>query len=140
MPWPEGTRVQALHADDAAQAYLAAIRRRVGGAFNIAADDVLDGEAVAELMAAGRLVALPKAAVRAAVATAWNSRLVPVSPGWVDMAAGSPIMDTTRARELLAWAPVRSARETVAEVLQGMADGAGTASPPLRPRGGHARR
>ncbi|MGC4175875.1 NAD-dependent epimerase/dehydratase family protein [Demequina sp.] len=134
LPWPAGTRVQALHADDVAAAYLASVRLRRGGAFNVAADDVLTGSVVAELMAGGRLVETPTSVLRGAVSAAWNARVVPVSPGWVDMAAGSPIMSTARAKDVLGWAPRRSAYSTVEEVLAGMADGAGTASPVLRPR------
>ena len=129
-------RLQAVHADDVAQAYLAAVRTKAGGAFNIAADDVLGGRDIASLLSGGRYREVPTAAVRAAVSAGWNARLVPVSPGWIDMAAAAPVMDTTRARDQLGWSPRRSALDTVAEVVAGMADGAGTASPPLRPRGG----
>jgi len=139
-PWPSGTRIQALHADDVAAAYMAAVRARVGGAFNVAADDVLEGSDLARLLAGGRLREAPAAVLHGAVAAAWNARLVPVSAGWVDMAAGSPIMDTARAREILGWTPRRSAYDTIAEILAGMADGAGTESPPLRARRGASRR
>jgi nucleoside-diphosphate-sugar epimerase len=134
MPWPSGTRVQALHADDVAAAYLAAVRIRPGGAVNVAADDVLEGSDIAAILAGGRLAQLSASALHTAVAGLWNVRVVPVSAGWVDMAASSPIMDTTRAREVLGWVPRRTAYSTIEEVVRGMADGAGTASPPLRPR------
>lgn len=134
LPWPRGMTLQAVHADDVAQAYLAAVRTRPGGAFNIAADDVLGGADVAGLLAAGRLVEVPAPVVRAAVSAWWNARVVPVSPGWIDMAAAAPVMDTARAKAELGWEPRHSAYDTVAEVMRGMADGAGTSSPPLRPR------
>ena len=136
LPWPHGMRLQAVHADDVAQAYLLAMRARAGGAFNIAADDVLGGAQIAGLLAGGRYFTVPTAAARAAVSVAWNSRALPVSPGWIDMAASAPVMYTGRARTELGWRPTHSARDTVAEVLGGMVDGAGTASPPLRPRRG----
>ena len=140
LPWPSGMRLQAVHADDVAQAYLLAMRARAGGAVNIAADDVLGGAEIARLLSGGRLVEVPTAAARAAVSAGWNSRVVPISPGWIDMAASAPVMSTARARTELGWSPVHSAYDTVAEVLGGMVDGAGTASPPLRPRGGSKRR
>ena len=132
--WPHATRVQSVHADDVALAYLAAVRHKRGGAFNIAADDVLGGEQMASILSGGRWREVPRPAVRAAVAAAWNARLIPVSPGWVDMATSIPLMSTQRARDELQWRPAHSARDAVSAVVEGVAVGAGTASPPLRPR------
>ena len=134
LTWPSGMRLQAVHADDAAQAYLAALRIKRGGAFNIAADDVLGGQEIASVLAGGRWREVPVPAVRAAVSMAWNARAIPVSPGWVDMAASAALVSSARAREVLGWEPTVTALDTVREVVRGIADGAGTASPPLRPR------
>ena len=134
LPWPRGMRLQSLHADDVAQAYLAAVRARAGGAFNVAADGVLGGEEIASLLSGGRFVEVPTPSVRAAVSAGWNARVLPVSPGWIDMAAVAPLISMDRAKEVLGWTARHSAFDTVAEVINGMADGAGTASPPLRPR------
>jgi nucleoside-diphosphate-sugar epimerase len=136
LPWPSGMRLQGLHADDVAQAYLGAVRARPGGALNVAADDVLGGAQVASLLSGGRFREVPALAVRAAVSAGWNARVLPVSPGWIDMAATIPLMSTARARAELGWAPRHTALHTVAEVLGGIVDGAGTASAPLRPRDG----
>lgn len=132
IAWPRGTRIQALHADDVAQAYLAAVRLRPGGAFNVAADDVLGGTEIAGLLSGGRFKETPAPALRAAISAAWNTRVVPVSPGWLDMAASVALMSSDKARAHLGWQPRYSALETVAEVLDGMVDGAGTESAPLR--------
>ena len=134
LPWPSDTRVQAVHADDVARAYLAAVRNRPGGAINVAADDSLGGAEIASILSGGRWREVPRSAVRGAVSAAWTARLVPVSPGWVDMAAHVPLMATDRARDVLDWRPEHSALETVAEVVRGIADRAGTSSPPLRRR------
>jgi len=139
LPWPSGLRLQAVHADDVAAAYVLAARARPGGALNIAADDVLGGAEIARLLSGGRHGEVPVPVVRAAISAGWNSRVIPVSPGWIDMAAGAPVMSTERARTELGWVPRRTAYDTVAEVLGGMVDGAGTASPPLRPRRGRRR-
>jgi len=136
ITWPDSMRIQALHADDVAQAYLAAVRVRPGGALNVAADDVLGGPQIASLLSGGRFQEVPTLAVRAAVSAGWNARALPVSPGWIDMAATIPLMSTARARSELGWAPQHTALSTIAEVLSGMVEGAGTASPPLRPRRG----
>ena len=136
IPWPRGTRVQCVHADDVAQAYLAAVRARAGGAFNIAAPDVLRDGQVAALLSGGRRVTVPNGMIRGAAAAAWNARVIPASPGWLDLASTSPVLTATRARDVLGWRPTHSGFETMAEVLDGIADGAGTSSPPLRPRRG----
>lgn len=134
LPWPTGTRIQAVHADDVAQAYVAAIRAAPGGAFNIAGDGVLGGAQIASVLSDGRWREVPTPAVRAAVSAGWNARLLPVSPGWVDMAATVPLMSTQRARQELGWVPAHTGLDAVADVVDGIAAGAGTASAPLRPR------
>lgn len=140
LPWPAGYRLQAVHADDLAAAYREAVVRRVRGPFNIAAPDVLHGQDLADLLADGRLSELPPKVVRSALWAAWHARLVPVGPGWLDMAANAPVLDTTRAERELGWRPRHSGLEAVGEVVQGIAHGAGTASPPLRPRDLRAQR
>ncbi|QTE27865.1 NAD-dependent epimerase/dehydratase family protein [Pengzhenrongella sicca] len=136
LPWPAGLRVQAVHADDLAAAYREVIVRRQRGPFNVAADDVLHAGDVAAIVAGGRHRDLPFALVRAAVSGAWHARVLPVSPGWLDLAAGVPVLDCARARELLGWRPRRTSAEAVAELVAGIAAGCGTSSPPLRPRRG----
>lgn len=134
LPWPAGLRLQAVHADDAAQAYLAALRTAPGGAFNIAAAGVLGGQEVADVVSGGRWREIPAPAARAAVAAAWSARAVPVSPGWIDMGLQAPMMSVARARTELDWSPRHTATEVLAEVVEGIAQAAGTASPPMRPR------
>lgn len=59
----------------------------------------------------------------------------PTDAGWVDIAAGAPIMDNDRAREKLRWSPVRSSPQTIPDVLEGLGRGAGVAgSAPPRAR------
>lgn len=139
LPWPTGVRVQAVHADDVAQVYLQVVLRRSTGAFNVAAPDVLHGQDVADVLAGGRRRDVPVALVRAVVSAGWLGRAVAVSPGWVDLAAGVPLLDAGRARQELDWRPRWSARAALERIVSGLAEGAGTASPPMRPRS-HARR
>jgi nucleoside-diphosphate-sugar epimerase len=132
LPYPQGMRLQALHTTDAADAYLRAATGSAHGAFNVAADDVLDGPGIAEIFGA-RPVAVPRALVRAAVAAAWHFHLTPADPKLLDLALDLPVMDTRRARAELGWTPQHSARAAVTEMLEGLADGAGGPTPPLAP-------
>ncbi len=135
VPDLPGLRFQALHALDAAEAYRLAITRPVQGAFNVAADPVLDAKTLAELLDA-RPVKMPPGPVRAAVAAAWRLRLMPGSPGLVDLALSLPVMDTSRARSELGWQPSRSSLDALRELLDGMREGAGMETPTLDAQAG----
>ncbi|MGW6691127.1 NAD-dependent epimerase/dehydratase family protein [Streptomyces sp. NPDC054961] len=130
VPDLPGLRFQALHTDDAAAAYLAAVIRRVRGPFNLAADRPLDAEALAGLLHARRF-AVPTASVRTALAAAWRLHLVPASPDLFDAVLRLPLMDCARARTALAWEPRHTAVQAVEEFLEGLRDGAGMATVPL---------
>jgi len=132
VPLPDGLRIQVVHAEDAAAAYHAAVVRDVHGAFNIAAEPVLDREAIGEALGA-RTVGLPGGVLRAAAHVTWRLRLQPTDPGWVDMGLNVPLMDTARARAELGWEPRKSALETFNELFDGMRESAGDATPPLAP-------
>lgn len=130
VPWPRGLRFQALHADDVADAYRRAVVEKVRGPFNIAADQVVTGEQMAQLLGA-RLVELPPDVVRASMWSAWQARLVPASPDLFDLARRLPIMDTQRARTELGWSPRQSGPDVVATFLHGLSHRAGGPTPPL---------
>ena len=135
VPDLPGLRLQALHTLDAAHAYRLAVLRPVRGAFNLAADPVLDPATLGELLDA-RPLKLPLAPIRAAVAAAWKLHLLPASPGLVDLALSLPIMDTARARTELGWNPTRTSLEAIREFLEGLREGSGMDTPPLEPRAG----
>jgi UDP-glucose 4-epimerase len=135
VPDIPGLRFQAVHTEDAADAYCRAVVGDARGAFNIAAEPVLDPEALAGALGARR-IPVPVAAARAAVAAGWRLRLLPVGPGWLDMALSVPVMDTGRAARELGWSPRRTSTEALIELLDGMADRAGAPTPPLAPEDG----
>ena len=135
LPDLPGLRLQALHARDVATAYHLAVTRDVRGAFNIAAEPVLDARVLAELLEA-RVVRLPRAVARAALSAAWRLHLAPSTPDLLDLALSLPVMDTTRATSELGWHADVDARSAVTEVLEGMRRGAGGRTPPLRPEAG----
>jgi nucleoside-diphosphate-sugar epimerase len=110
-------RFQAVHADDVAQAYcLALVNDDARGAYNVAADPVLDPDRLAELLGARKLP-VPGQLLRGAAALTWRLRLQPSPEGWVDMALGVPVMNTSRIREELGWDPDRSGGEALLELL-----------------------
>jgi UDP-glucose 4-epimerase len=131
--------VQAVHAEDVASAYVLAATTPVTGAFNIAAEPVLDPAVLARLLAA-RQVPLPAAVLRGLVDATWRLHLQPTDPGWVDIARLGPLMDTTRAQDVLGWTPRTDAGMALVETLDAMAHGRGGGSPVLRPRAGGAAR
>jgi len=123
-------RFQAVHSDDAGEAYRLAVRGDARGPFNIAADPVLDPSTLAELFGA-RLVPAHSGALRFATDASWKLRLQPTPPGWLDMALAVPLMDSSRARERLGWKPTHTAKEALLELVEGLHDGRGFPTPPL---------
>jgi len=130
MPWIRGLRVQTVHTDDVAEAYRLAALGDARGPFNVAATPILDGRTVAGLVG-GRLVELPYRVVRAGAGLSWLLRLQPTPAGWVDMGVSVPMLSATRAHEELGWQPHHDARETLTELLEGIAGGSGEPTPPL---------
>ncbi|MFE9040195.1 NAD-dependent epimerase/dehydratase family protein [Streptomyces sp. NPDC012421] len=133
LPEFEGLRFQVLHTDDAADAYLRAVLRDVRGAFNLAAEPVVDAALLGELFGA-RPVRVPAGAVRGALAAAWHLRLAPASPGLFDLLRHAPVMSVARAREELEWTPRASSVEALEAFLRGVRSGAGDDTAPLAGR------
>ncbi|GAA0530903.1 NAD-dependent epimerase [Saccharopolyspora subtropica] len=133
LPMPSGMRFQAVHTEDVGEAYRLAALSDVSGAFNIAANPVINAGVLADLFGS-RTLDVPVAPVKAALTAAWNLHLVPASPGLFDTFLRLPIMDTRRAREELGWTPRHSATDAVAAFLRGLRASAGAQTPPLRAR------
>ncbi|MBP2335269.1 NAD-dependent epimerase/dehydratase family protein [Saccharothrix coeruleofusca] len=133
LPLPKSLVLQFVHAEDVADAVARVVLGRVPGAVNLAADPVLTPRALAEVMRA-RHVPIPPRALRLAAKVSWRLRLQPTSPGWVDLALTTPLLDTTRAREVLGWTPRHDARDVVRDLLTGLGERRGVpGQPPLRP-------
>jgi nucleoside-diphosphate-sugar epimerase len=133
IPDIENLRAQIIHSYDVGEAFRLAIVNDVRGAFNLAAEPVLDAQEIGRILNA-RPVPLPAQVARAGARISWQLRLQPVSEGWLDMALNVPIMDTTRARTELGWEPKRSADEALLDLLEGLRTGAGLDTPPLSPK------
>jgi UDP-glucose 4-epimerase len=136
VPKTDRLSFQAVHADDVAEAYRLVIdQREVRGAFNLAAEPLMDATELGRALGA-RPVPVSARALRAAVQLTWRAHLQPTSPGWIDLARGVPVMDTARARTELGWAPRHSAADALLELLDGLGRGAGGPTPPLDRRAG----
>src|SRR5919112_1014438 len=129
-------RGQIIHSYDVGEAFrLAILNDEARGAFNLAAEPVLDPEELGRILGA-RPVPVPAQVARAGARLSWQLRLQPVSEGWLDMATSVPIMDTGRARRELGWEPQRSADEALLDLLEGFRTGAGLDTRPLSPKTG----
>lgn len=133
VPDLEGLRFQVLHTDDAAQAYRLAVLADVRGAFNLAAEPVVDARQLAGLLNA-RVVRVPGGAVRRALSAAWRLRLASASPDLFDAVLRLPLLSTERARTELGWQPTTSSLEAMAAFLRGVRTGAGDTTAPLAGR------
>jgi UDP-glucose 4-epimerase len=132
VPDIPGLRIQALHSEDAGQAYRLAVTRPVSGPFNLAAEPPVGPATLAELLTT-RLVPVSPWLARTAMAAGWHLRLIPASPGLMEMALQIPLMDTARARAELGWEPRHTAVQAIRDLVYGMQGGAGMATPPLEP-------
>jgi nucleoside-diphosphate-sugar epimerase len=139
VPYLPRLRFQAVHSHDVGEAYRLAIVGDARGAFNVAAEPVLDPPELARLLGSRR-VRIPEPLARAATALTWRLHLQPTPPGWLDLALGVPLLDVSRARAELGWTPRHDAGEALLELLEGLREGAGAPTPPLDPwTGGPAR-
>ena len=135
LPRVPRLRFQAVHSRDVGEAYRQAVVRDVRGAFNVAAEPEIGIEELCDFFGA-RSFPLPARALRTAADLSWKLRLQPTSPGWLDLALGVPMMDTSRAREELGWKPGTSSLEALDDLLKGMRNAEGAPTPPLDPHAG----
>jgi len=134
VPLPPRLRFQVVHADDVAEAYrLVLLDPAARGAYNVAAEPAITPRRLARILG-GRVggfpVPVPAAALRLLAKATWVGRLQPTPPGWVDLAMQSPLLHTARIRAL-GWTPRHDGPATMRELLEGLRDRAGGATPPL---------
>ena len=135
VPRTERLCFQAVHSRDVGDAYRLAALSEVRGAFNLAAEPVLNSEALSQLLAA-RPVRVHPGLLRAGAALSYRLHLQPSEPGWLDMGLSVPLMDTTRVQRELGWQPRHGADDALRELLAGIRDRAGLGTPPLAPSSG----
>ncbi|MEO3779958.1 NAD-dependent epimerase/dehydratase family protein [Micromonospora sp. B11E3] len=130
VPSNRRLRMQAVHADDVADAYARAVLGDARGAFNLAADPVLTPELVARHFH-GWTVPVAAPVLRGAAALTWLARLQPIDAGWVELALHAPLMSSGRAEAELGWRPAVDSVTALRDLFTGMAERAHTDSPPL---------
>lgn len=110
---------QFVHEEDMGQALLRCIvAAGPPGAYNIAADGIVT---VADLARELGMLPLPLPVGPAQVAARAIAALpfLPAVAGWVEVASHPAIMDTTRAKQELGWAPKFTALEALRDTLRG---------------------
>ncbi len=132
IPYHPRLRFQTVHSFDVGEAFRLALKQEVRGPFNLASEQVLSSAVLAAEFHAKQWP-MSQEFLRTAAGVSWRLRLQHSDPGWVDLGLDSPLVDASRARRELGWAPTRSSLETLRELLQGITDGAGLATPPLAP-------
>jgi UDP-glucose 4-epimerase len=130
LPLPAGLRFQTVHAEDVATAFVAALLRPVRGAFNLAADPIIDPTTMGKVFGARPIEIAPRV-VRTALATAFGLRLVPVEPGLLELFMTLPVMDAGRARRELDWTPRHSAIDALSELRAGLRQTSRPSTPAL---------
>jgi UDP-glucose 4-epimerase len=132
VPMPRQFVAQVVHSHDVADAFWRAIDRSAAGAFNIAAEPVIDPSVMATVLES-RWLPVRLRVMRALADVTWRLRLQATDPGWVDAGAMVPVMSTARARDELGWVPHVASSVALGEIVRGIAEGANVeASPQLR--------
>ena len=110
--------LQLVHEEDMGQALLLCVLAAgPPGAYNIAADGILTAADIARVVGMLPLPLPPRPAQLAALAVAALPFLPPVVQ-WVEAASHPAIMDTTRAKRELGWAPRFTALDALRDTLQ----------------------
>lgn len=125
-------RFQAVHAQDVGEAIRRVLTGDAHGAYNLAAEPVLDAAELDRALGVRR-VRLSPSVLRAGVRAAHWLRLLPSPRGWVDLALRAPLVSSERAERELGWQPEHSAIDALVELVDGMGEGAGMPTAPLAP-------
>lgn len=133
LPMDRSIVLPAVATADVAEAIVSALSTEQRGAFNLSAPTPLRYDDFEETLGA-RSVPVPWSAMRAAAAVSFTARLQSVHPGWVDLAYGTPLVDTSRAERDLGWAATVDGPEVLAETIAGLRDNASDGSETLRKR------
>ncbi len=112
-----GLSIQAVHADDVAEAYRLALLGSATGPYNIVDEQTVDAAAIGEEFGLHVFPVGPRL-TRAVAAFGWHARVAPVDPGWFDLLYQAPAMKTDLARKELGWTPSRSSLAVLRELVE----------------------
>ncbi|GLY42919.1 nucleoside-diphosphate sugar epimerase [Amycolatopsis sp. NBRC 101858] len=132
VPLWRDLRAQIVHTSDVAEAIRLILDARFGGPVNLAAPEILDADALAAVLGGVR-VPVPKPLVQVAARAAWWTGVLPLHPGWLELADQAALADTAVAETELGWRPRYDAASALAELVTGLRSGAGASSAPLTP-------
>jgi UDP-glucose 4-epimerase len=135
-PLPREIAIQFVHTDDVADALARILTNRVGGAFNLAAEPMIDRDNFRQTFGAVG-PALPVRPLRALADLTWRAHLQPTDAGWLDLGLSVPLMRTDRAQSELGWKPAHSTADFLPAFVEALARGAGSEGPLLYPRRSH---
>jgi nucleoside-diphosphate-sugar epimerase len=117
LPNP-GVPFQLVHHDDVATALEAAVLGRgEPGIYNLAGDGTLTLADLADALG-WYSVPVPELAIGATAEIVARLPFVPAEAQWIESLRRPVIMDTSRARDLLGWAPEHDARETLEQMVR----------------------
>jgi nucleoside-diphosphate-sugar epimerase len=109
--------LQLIHQDDVAEALrLCVVGAGAPGAYNIAADDVITGVEVGRELGL-RVVRVPGAPVAGLARAVARLPYLPSMAQWVEAVSHPAIMDTTKAKTQLGWAPRHTAIDSLRSSL-----------------------
>ncbi len=133
LPMDRSIVLPAVATADVADAIVLALGATSRGAFNLAAPTPVRYGDFEKTLGA-RSVPVPWSVMRTAADLSFTARLQSVHPGWVDLAYGTPLVDTGRAERELGWTPTLDGPEVLAETVRGLRRRGSGASAPLRER------
>jgi UDP-glucose 4-epimerase len=133
-PISDALAFQVVHSADVADAIALVLAERAPGAFNVAADPVIDRAGWrAAFGGVGPVVPVP--VLRGLAGLSYRLRLHPTEPGWVDLAEQSPLLRTDRLRDL-GWQPSHPADDVLVRFVEAIGRRAGRPGPLLHRDGG----
>jgi nucleoside-diphosphate-sugar epimerase len=110
--------VQFIHEEDVGLAFLlCVVAAGPPGAYNITGDGVLTGTEVARELGLAPL-RIPDGIVRGAARALAALPFVPPAAGWVEAASHPAIMDASKAKRVLGWAPRYTSLEALRDTLR----------------------
>lgn len=121
-PLPKSFAVQFVHTDDVADAVARILAARASGAFNLAADPIIDRARFAEVFG-GVGPPMPVGALKALAEASYRARLQPTDGGWVEMGFKLPNIASDRARAELGWQPQHAADQVLADFVRALRRG-----------------